>query len=75
LLIGAGLATVLVDLQVVMVTLAAWLIWDERPTPAQALAVPVALTSVVLISGLLLGSAASHRPGPPDPARIAAGGT
>ncbi|MGD8486021.1 MAG: DMT family transporter [Chloroflexota bacterium] len=53
LLIGAGLATVLVNLQVVFVTLAAWLIWHERPTAAQALAVPIALAGVVLISGVL----------------------
>lgn len=53
LLIGAGLATVLVNLQVVIVTLAAWLIWHERPSPAQALAVPIALAGVVLISGVL----------------------
>ena len=53
LLIGAGLATVLVNLQVVFVTLAAWLIWHERPTLAQTLAIPMALTGVVLISGVL----------------------
>ncbi len=53
LLIGAGLATVLVNLQVVIVTLAAWLIWHERPSAAQALAVPIALAGVVLISGML----------------------
>lgn len=53
LLIGAGLGTVLVNLQVVVVTLAAWLIWGERPALAQAIAVPVALGGVLLISGVL----------------------
>lgn len=53
LLIGAGLGTVLVNLQVVFVTLAAWFIWRERPSAAQALAVPLALTGVLLISGVL----------------------
>jgi drug/metabolite transporter (DMT)-like permease len=53
LLIGAGLGTVLVNLQVVFVTLAAWLIWHERPSAAQALAIPLALTGVLLISGVL----------------------
>ncbi|MEX1345164.1 MAG: DMT family transporter [Candidatus Limnocylindrales bacterium] len=53
LLMGAGLATVLVNLQVVIVTVAAWLIWGERPGLAQVLAVPIALAGVVFISGLL----------------------
>jgi drug/metabolite transporter (DMT)-like permease len=53
LLMGAGLATVLVNIQVVIVLFAAWLIWRERPSLAQALAVPIALLGVVLISGVL----------------------
>jgi drug/metabolite transporter (DMT)-like permease len=53
LLMGAGLATVLVNLQVVIVTVAAWLIWGERPGLAQVVAVPIALAGVVFISGLL----------------------
>lgn len=53
LLIGAGLATVLVNLQVVFVTLAAWAIWHERPSAPQALAIPIALLGVMLISGVL----------------------
>lgn len=53
LLMGAGLATVLVNVQVVIVMFAAWLIWHERPSPAQALAVPIALLGIVLISGVL----------------------
>ena len=53
LLMGAGLATVLVNLQVVIVMIAAWLIWGERPSLAQAVAVPIALGGVVFISGVL----------------------
>jgi drug/metabolite transporter (DMT)-like permease len=53
LLMGAGLATVVVNFQVVIVTVAAWLIWGERPSLAQALAVPIALGGVVFISGVL----------------------
>jgi drug/metabolite transporter (DMT)-like permease len=62
LLIGAGLATVLVNLQVVFVTLAAWIIWHERPSRAQALAIPVALTGVLLISGVVDSEAYGEDP-------------
>lgn len=53
LLMGAGLASVMSNLQVVVVLVAAWLIWGERPSPRQALGIPVALLGIVLISGLL----------------------
>ena len=53
LLMGAGLATVLVNLQVVIVMVAAWLIWGERPGLAQVVAVPIALAGIVFISGAL----------------------
>ncbi len=53
LLMGAGLATVLVNLQVVIVMIAAWLIWGERPGLAQVVAVPIALAGVAFISGVL----------------------
>jgi drug/metabolite transporter (DMT)-like permease len=53
LLMGAGLATVLVNVQVVIVMLAAWLIWHERPSLLQVVAVPIALAGVVFISGVL----------------------
>lgn len=52
LLMGAGLATVLVNLQVVIVMIAAWLIWGERPGLAQVVAVPIALAGIVFISGM-----------------------
>ena len=49
--IGAGLATVLGNLQVVFVGLVAWLLLSERPEGRVLAAVPLALGGVVLISG------------------------
>jgi drug/metabolite transporter (DMT)-like permease len=54
-LLGAGLATVLSNLQVVIVLVVAWLVWGERPTRRQLVGVPLALFGVVLISGVLGG--------------------
>lgn len=50
--IGAGLATVLGNVQVAFVGLAAWAVHRERPTRAAFLLVPVVFVGVVLISGL-----------------------
>jgi len=50
--IGAGLATVLGNTQVVFVGFAAWLLHGERPRLAFALGVPVAFIGMVLVSGL-----------------------
>lgn len=50
--IGAGLATVLANLQVVLVGLAAWILHGERPSIGTQVAVPVALVGVALTSGL-----------------------
>ncbi|MFW6052021.1 MAG: DMT family transporter [Myxococcota bacterium] len=50
--IGAGLATVLANTQVVFVGLLAWLVHRERPTRLAFLCVPLVLVGVVLISGL-----------------------
>lgn len=52
-LVGAGLATVLGNTQVVFVGLLAWLLLGERMAPRTAAAVPIVLAGVVLISGLL----------------------
>lgn len=49
--VGAGLATVLGNLQVLIVGVVAWLIFGERPSRATLLALPVVLVGVVLISG------------------------
>jgi drug/metabolite transporter (DMT)-like permease len=50
--VGAGIATVLGNLQVVFVAAAAWLLFGERPGRRFFLALPVVLTGVVLVSGL-----------------------
>jgi drug/metabolite transporter (DMT)-like permease len=49
--IGAGLATVLGNLQVVFVGLTAWLFLSERPEARVLAAVPPGLIGIVLISG------------------------
>jgi len=51
--VGAGLATVLGNTQVVIVPIAAWLFLGERPAGRVAASVPVVLIGVVLISGVL----------------------
>jgi drug/metabolite transporter (DMT)-like permease len=51
--VGAGLSTVLANLQVLVVGIAAWLIFGERPSRAVLFAVPIVLLGVVLISGLV----------------------
>ncbi len=51
--VGAGLATVLGNTQVVIVPIAAWLLLGERPGGRVAAAVPLVLVGVVLISGLV----------------------
>ena len=51
--VGAGLATVLGNLQVIIVGFFAWLLLGERPSRATLLALPVVLAGVVLISGVV----------------------
>src|SRR5437588_10250710 len=51
--IGAGLATVLANVQVVLVPLVAWALLSERPGRHVLAALPIALTGVLLISGVL----------------------
>ena len=50
--IGAGLATLLANTQVVFVTIIAWLLLAERPEPRVLAAIPVILAGVGMISGL-----------------------
>lgn len=50
--VGAGLATVLGNLQVLVVGIVAWAFLGERPTRATLVALPVVLLGVVLISGV-----------------------
>jgi len=51
--VGAGLATVLGNLQVLVVGLAAWVVFKERPPRPFLLALPIVLVGVVLISGVI----------------------
>jgi drug/metabolite transporter (DMT)-like permease len=60
--VGAGLATVLGNTQVVVVPLAAWLFLKERPSARVAFSVPVVLIGVVLISGVIGSGAYGENP-------------
>ena len=60
--VGAGVATVLGNLQVLFVAGLAWVLWKERPGKAFAFALPVVMLGVVLVSGLLEKSTASPHP-------------
>ena len=51
--VGAGLATVLGNLQVVVVGIAAWLLYGERPRRSILVALPVVIVGVVLIAGIV----------------------
>src|SRR5580658_3799169 len=50
--IGAGLGTVVTNLQVLIISLLAWLILGERPRRSLMLASPVMLAGLVLVGGL-----------------------
>jgi drug/metabolite transporter (DMT)-like permease len=50
--IGAGLGTVVTNLQVLVISLLAWLILGERPRRSLVLASPVMLAGLVLVGGL-----------------------
>src|SRR3972149_6664856 len=60
--LGAGLATVMGNLQVIFVGFIGWLLLGERPANRLVTAVPVALTGVVLISGVI--GRGAHGSGP-----------
>ena len=51
--VGAGLATVLGNMQVVVVAFAAWMLLGERPGARVVAAVPIVMSGVVFISGVL----------------------
>jgi len=51
--VGAGLATVLGNTQVVLVGVLAWALFRERPARGSLLAIPVAMAGILLISGVL----------------------
>ncbi len=60
--VGAGLATVLGNLQVVVVALVAWVLLRERPARTTLLALPVVVAGVVLISGVIDADAYGEDP-------------
>jgi len=60
--VGAGLATVLANIQVVLVPLVAWALLSERPGRRVLVALPVALGGVLLISGVLEAGAYGRDP-------------
>lgn len=62
--VGAGVATVLGNLQVLFVAVFAWLVLRERPGKRYLLTLPVVLGGIVLVSGLLGGHAAGLHPLP-----------
>jgi drug/metabolite transporter (DMT)-like permease len=60
--VGAGVATVLGNLQVLFVGLTAWLVLHERPGRRYLLTLPAVLAGVVLVSGMVGGHAAGLDP-------------
>jgi len=60
--IGAGLGTVMGNVQVVIVALAAWVLFGERPRPAVIAAIALMLLGVVLISGVVGAGAYGANP-------------
>jgi drug/metabolite transporter (DMT)-like permease len=60
--VGAGLATVLGNTQVVLVGLLAWAFLGERPSNRSLAAIPVVLVGVVLISGAVGEGAYGENP-------------
>jgi drug/metabolite transporter (DMT)-like permease len=60
--VGAGLATVLGNMQVVIVGVLAWAIFRERPARSSLYAIPVAMLGIVLISGALEDGAYGDNP-------------
>ena len=61
--VGAGIATVLGNLQVVIVGFVAWWLLGERPSGRLVAAVPVVLVGVMLISGVVGADAYGENPG------------
>ncbi len=60
--VGAGIATVLGNLQVLFVALTAWVLLRERPERRFLIALPVVMAGVVMVSGLAGGAAAGIHP-------------
>src|SRR5436190_21099625 len=61
--VGAGLATVLGNVQVVLVGLLAWALLGERPHRSSLAAIPIVGVGVLLISGVVESGAYGKNPG------------
>jgi drug/metabolite transporter (DMT)-like permease len=61
-LIGAGLGTVMGNLQVLFVAIAAWALFGERPRAEVVAAIPVMLVGVVLMAGIVGSGAYGANP-------------
>ncbi|GAA4608261.1 DMT family transporter [Actinoallomurus liliacearum] len=57
---GAGIATVIVNAQVILVPLLGWIFLRERPTAAFAAVVPVMLAGVALAGGIVGGGSGKN---------------
>jgi drug/metabolite transporter (DMT)-like permease len=60
--VGAGVATVLGNLQVLFVAALAWLLFRERPARRYLTVLPVVLVGVVLVSGMVGATTAGLHP-------------
>jgi drug/metabolite transporter (DMT)-like permease len=61
-LLGAGLGTVIANVQVVFVAVAAWVLYRERPSAGRLLMIAIVLGGVALSSGLGRSDAYGARP-------------
>jgi drug/metabolite transporter (DMT)-like permease len=61
--IGAGLSTVLSNLQVIIVPVLAWLLLGERPRRSLLIAAPVMLIGLILVGGIVTGGGYGADPG------------
>ena len=60
--VGAGVATVLGNLQVLFVAFAAWALFGERPERKFLIFLPVVMAGVVLVSGMVGGDGGGTHP-------------
>jgi drug/metabolite transporter (DMT)-like permease len=58
--VGAGVATVLGNLQVLFVAFAAWALFKERPERKFLIFLPVVMVGVVMVSGMVGGGGGTH---------------
>jgi drug/metabolite transporter (DMT)-like permease len=60
--VGAGVATVLGNLQILFVAFAAWALFGERPGRRFLVFLPVVMAGVVLVSGMIGGDGSGNHP-------------